>query len=114
MDEKIHNSENIVMWHLIKLFIGPLVEVNTEVTTSLFLNDTATYWAIKYKANTNGLICVLDERGQMAETGLEWPKTQSKEILLLRQCFRILYTGKYDPSTVKRPIKKKIIHNKPN
>lgn len=36
-------SEYIVMWHLIKLFIGPLLEVNTEVTKSLFLNDTATF-----------------------------------------------------------------------
>lgn len=41
MDEKLHNSENIVMWHLIKLFIGSLVE--TEVTKSLFLNDTVTF-----------------------------------------------------------------------
>lgn len=39
MDEKLHNSENIVMWHLIKLFM----EVNTEVTKSLFLNDTVTF-----------------------------------------------------------------------
>lgn len=53
----------------------------------------------------------------MAEAGLQWPKAQSKEILLLLYVIvsEFVMLENKTPSAVKRPIpNKKIIHKKPN